>query len=140
MLSNKGTLPLTCLVVLLALAFVAPSVMAAEFGVSLSIYDAKDLSYEENFQVEHPFFPTDPSDTSDNRFRTTILVKTDKVVNALPNDAADDILSTGLHYKHFTAIAYNKFGGTTVIANTLRYRRGIRGTRHHSSDWKSPRW
>ncbi len=112
---NKIGFRLASLVVMLALAFVAPSVMAGEFGVSLSIPDVRDVSSEEGIQVIHPSVS---DDTTDNRFRTTIFVKTDKVVNSLPNDAADDILSTGLHYKHFTAIGYNKFGGTTVIENT----------------------
>ena len=112
MLSNKGTFSLTSLVIILVLAFVAPSVMAAEFGVSLSISDAHDVSYEDGYQIQRRI------DGQTSLLRTTILVKTDKVVNHLPNDAADDILSTGLHYKHFTAIAYNRFGGTTVIENT----------------------
>ena len=111
MVLNKIAFSLTSLVVILALAFVVPSAMAAEFGVSLSISDANDVSYEDGYQIERR------RDGQGNLLRTTILVKTDKVVNALPNDAADDILSTGLQYKHFTAIAYNKFGGVTVIEN-----------------------
>ena len=112
MLSHKWTFSLTSLFLFLALVFVAPSVMAGEFGVSLSISDAHDVSYEEGYQIERR------RDSHADGLRTTILVKTDKVVNHLPNDAADDILSTGLHYKHFIAIAYNKFGGATVIENT----------------------
>ena len=109
MLSSKWTFSLTSLVIILVLAFVVPSAMAAEFGVSLSISDANDVSYEDGYQIErNPVV---------EGLRTTILVKTDKVVNYLPNDAADDILSTGLQYKHFIAIAYNKFGGATVIEN-----------------------
>ena len=112
MLSNKWTFSLKILVVMLTLAFVTPSVIAGEFGVSLSIADDRDVSYEDGYQIQRR------RDGQGTLLRTTILVKTDKVVNALPNDAADDILSTGLHYKHFTAIAYNKFGGATVIENT----------------------
>ena len=112
MLSHKWTFSLQILVVLLALASVGPSAMAGEFGVSLSIADARDVSYEDGYQIQRRI------DGQSDLLRTTILVKTDKVVNALPNDAADDILSTGLHYKHFTAIAYNKFGGATIIENT----------------------
>ena len=122
MLSSKWTFSLTSLVIILVLAFVVPSAMAAEFGVSLSISDANDVSYEDGYQIErNPVV---------EGLRTTILVKTDKVVNYLPNDAADDILSTGLQYKHFIAIAYNKFGGATVIENTQGFgtESGAQGT------------
>ena len=124
MVLNKIAFSLTSLVVILALAFVVPSAMAAEFGVSLSISDANDVSYEDGYQIERR------RDTYADGLRTTILVKTDKVVNHLPNDAADDILSTGLQYKHFIAIAYNKFGGVTVIENTQGFgtESGAQGT------------
>ena len=53
MLSNKWTFSLKILVVMLALAFVGHTAMAAEFGVTLSVGAGVDVSSADNIQVEH---------------------------------------------------------------------------------------
>ena len=64
MLSNKWTFSLTSLVVILALAFVAPSAMAGEFSVDLSVVTAADnfanpdVSGDGGNQVEYGATPT----------------------------------------------------------------------------------
>ena len=53
MLSNKWTFSLTSLVVMLALAFVGHSAMAAEFAVTMSVGSDVDISSSaDNIQVE----------------------------------------------------------------------------------------
>ena len=54
MLSNKWTFSLKILVVMLALAFVGHTAMAAEFGVTLSVGAGVDASSADNIQVEYP--------------------------------------------------------------------------------------
>ena len=53
MLSNKWTFSLTSLVVILALAFVVPSAMAAEFTVGLSVGDTVDISSPDGIQAAY---------------------------------------------------------------------------------------
>ena len=54
MLSNKWTFSLTSLVVMLALAFVVPSAMAAEFtAVTLSVGPDVDISSPDNIQAAY---------------------------------------------------------------------------------------
>ena len=52
MLSNKWTFSLKILVVMLALAFVGHTAMAAEFGVALSVGAGVDASSADNIQVD----------------------------------------------------------------------------------------
>ena len=52
MLSKKMAFSLMSLITLLALAFVAPAAMAAEFGVALDM--TKDVSTADNLQLDHP--------------------------------------------------------------------------------------
>ena len=52
MLSNKWTFSLKILVVMLALAFVGHTAMAAEFGVTLSVGAGVDASSADNIQVD----------------------------------------------------------------------------------------
>ena len=68
MLSNKWTFSLKILVVMLALAFVGHTAMAAEFGVTLSVGSGVDVSSADNIQVEHGA-------------ATMINIKFDKVVD-----------------------------------------------------------
>ena len=53
MLSNKWTFSLTSLVVILALVFVVPSAMAAEFAVTLSVGPDVDISSAGDIQVAY---------------------------------------------------------------------------------------
>ena len=53
MLSNKWTFSLKILVVMLAVAFVGHSAMAAEFAVTMSVGSGVDASSADNIQVEH---------------------------------------------------------------------------------------
>ena len=53
MLSNKWTFSLTSLVVMLALAFVVPSAMAAEFTVDLTVGPDVDISSPDNIQAAY---------------------------------------------------------------------------------------
>ena len=67
MLSNKWTFSLKILVVILVLALVASSAMAAEFAVTMSVGSSVDISSADGVQVKHG--------------ETTINVKFDKVVD-----------------------------------------------------------
>ena len=53
MLSNKWTFSLKILVVMLAVAFVGHTAMAAEFGVAMSVGSGVDVGSADNIQVEH---------------------------------------------------------------------------------------
>ena len=52
MLSNKWTFSLKILVVMLALAFVGHTAMAAEFGVAMSVGSGVDASSADNIQMD----------------------------------------------------------------------------------------
>ncbi|RKU21226.1 hypothetical protein C6500_07090 [Candidatus Poribacteria bacterium] len=99
MLSHKWTLSLTSLVIILALAFVAPSVMAAEFSTTLSVDDSMDVSFADGVQVEY----------EDNGL-VPIKISFGKVVNHNVDDDGD--ASADFADNDFQIIAYNKFGGT----------------------------
>ena len=132
MLSNKWTFSLTSLVIILALAFVAPSAMAGEFGVSLSVGSDVDVSSEGEIQVE---YGADVTDTTNADTEVIIMIRTDKVVDLQPagtnaggqSETDDGDADNGTEPKpsgirigkdDFEIIAYNEFGGT-VTAPTL---------------------
>ena len=102
MLSNKWTFSLTSLVLMLALAFVGHTAMAAEFAVTMSVDSGVDKSSADKIQVESG--------------AVTINVKFDKVVDAdfeIAADATgDDASGTKFAKDDLQIIAYNKFGGT----------------------------
>ena len=117
MLSNKWTFSLTSLVLILALSLVAPSAMAGEFSVGLSVVTSAtdfanpDVSAEGDAQVEY----------STNA--TFIRINTGGVVQELAGNAdatgaaADHtaaIADSKLEIRDFQVIAYNDFGGTVT--------------------------
>ena len=116
MLSNKWTFSLTSLVVMLALAFVVPSAMAAEFTVGLTVGTDVDISSAGEIQVEY-------SDAD----ATGIKIDTGAVVQVVtPGTFVDTaaahtaaIAVTTLELDDFQVIAYNNFGGTVSDAPTL---------------------
>ena len=57
MLSNKWTFSLKILVVMLAVAFVGHTAMAAEFGVAMSVGAGVDASSADNIQVDSTIDP-----------------------------------------------------------------------------------
>ena len=67
MLSNKWTFSLKILVVMLALAFVGHTAMAAEFAVTLSVGAGVDVSSADNIQVEHSIDLDDTGNWSSSR-------------------------------------------------------------------------
>ena len=117
MLSNKWTFSLTSLVVILALALVASSAMAGEFGISLSAANETndadaDVSYADGIQSV--------------RADLTIRIKTDKVVQVAgtvavagtdgsPTAQANARAATTIEALDFEVIAYNEFGGTMAV-------------------------
>ena len=114
MLSNKWTFSLTSLVLILALSLVAPSAMAGEFSMELSIDSSLDISDEGGNQVGYR--TTNGSAAS----ATTIRINTGGVVQILAGaadaaGAADDhdkaIADPKLEIRDFQVIAYNHFGG-----------------------------
>ena len=110
MLSNKWTFSLKILVVMLALAFVGHSAMAAEFGVALSVGSGVDISSADNIQVEHGA-------------ATMINIKFDKVVDLddaeYGEETAADQSGTKFGADDLLVIAYNEFGGTIALDTTL---------------------
>ena len=112
MLSNKWTFSLKILVVMLAVAFVGHTAMAAEFGVTLSVGAGVDASSADNIQVDTTIDPGDDLDAG----QVVINVKFDQVVNTdtLTNvDAATADATNGTWFKRddLQVIAYNEFGG-----------------------------
>ena len=84
MLSNKWTFSLKILVVMLAVAFVGHSAMAAEFAVTMSVGSGVDASSADNIQVDTTIDPDGTGGTlSDGQ--VVINVKFDQVVNAEDN-------------------------------------------------------
>ena len=119
MLSNKWTFSLTSLVVILALALVVPSAMAAEFGVTLSVGPDVDISSPDNIQAAYGA-------------AIEINIATGAVVQIASADSATaDIAvatadataqavaraATTLELLDFEVIAYNSFGGTVDPPN-----------------------
>ena len=112
MLSNKWTFSLKILVVMLALAFVGHTAMAAEFGVTLSVGAGVDASSADNIQVDTTI---DPGGTDLDAGQVVINVKFDQVVNAdtaTNVDAATaDATKPWFKRDDLQVIAYNEFGG-----------------------------
>ena len=112
MLSNKWTFSLTSLVLILALSLVAPSAMAGEFGVTLSIDSSLDISAEGGNHVAYGA-------------ALEIQIATGGVVSLAAAEAVGDpstiasdhaaavALST-LEINDFQVIAYNHFGGVVT--------------------------
>ena len=106
MLSNKWTFSLTGLVIILALALIAPYAMAGEFSTDLTIDDSDDVSHAEGVQVQYGSL-------------VNIKVRFGKVVNHDDNIAANATGDAGSGTDVFAKddveiIAYNKFGGTVT--------------------------
>ena len=114
MLSNKWTFSLKILVVMLAVAFVGHTAMAAEFGVTLSVGAGVDVSSADNIQVEHS---TANGGGTDATGIVTINVKFDQVVNAEDNGEATAADQSGTKFgaDDLLVIAYNEFGGTVAL-------------------------
>ena len=115
MLSNKWTFSLKILVVMLAVAFVGHTAMAAEFGVTMSVGAGVDVGSADNIQVEHSSTNGGGTDATGI---VTINVKFDQVVNAddtIAADATGDAASgTKFAKDDLQVIAYNEFGGIEV--------------------------
>ena len=106
MLSNKWTFSLTSLVVILALVFVVPSAMAAEFAMTLSVGTDVDISSAGDIQVAY-------GDTA-----TEIKIDTGSVVQLAATAATTAVLAraaTTLEILDFDVIAYNSFGGIVTL-------------------------
>ena len=106
MLSNKWTFSLTSLVIILALALVAPYATAGEFSTDLTVDDSTDVSRAEGVQAEYGSL-------------VNIRVRFGKVVNRNDNIAAnatgDARSGTDAFAKDdVEIIAYNNFGGTVT--------------------------
>ncbi len=106
MLSNKWTSSLTSLVIILALALVAPYTIAAEFSTTLRVDDNTDVSHADGAQVQYGA-PVD------------IKVRFGKVVNHDDSIAATATGAAGSGTDTFAKddveiIAYNAFGGTVT--------------------------
>ena len=111
MLSNKWTFSLTSLVVILALAFVVPSAMAAEFGVTLSVGPDADISSADDIQVAYG------GDATVIKIATGAVVQhttTASVVAGAVTAQAAARTATTLELLDFEVIAYNSFGGTVT--------------------------
>ena len=110
MLSNKWTFSLKILVVMLALAFVGHTAMAAEFAVTMSVGSGVDVGSADNIQVEHSSTNGGGTDATGI---VTINVKFDQVVNAEDNDVDTVAATNGTWFKRddLQVIAYNEFGG-----------------------------
>ena len=105
-LFNKLTCSLTRLVIMLALALVAPYAMAGEFSTDLTIDDSTDVSRAEGVQVQYGLL-------------VNIRVRFGKVVNHNDNIAANATGDAGSGTDAFAKddveiIAYNNFGGTVT--------------------------
>ena len=104
MLSNKWTFSLTSLVIMLALALIAPYAMAGEFSTDLTVDDSTDVSRAEGVQVQYGSL-------------VNIRVRFGKVVNHNDEIAANATGDAGSGTDAFAKddveiIAYNNFGGT----------------------------
>ena len=109
MLSNKWTFSLKILVVMLAVAFVGHTAMAAEFAVTMSVGAGVDASSADNIQVDTTIDP----DGELSAGEVVINVKFDQVVNAENNADATVAATDGTWFKRddLQVIAYNEFGG-----------------------------
>ena len=113
MLSNKWTFSLKILVVMLAVAFVGHTAMAAEFAVTMSVGSGVDASSADNIQVDRTI-DLDGAGTDLVTGEVVINVKFDQVVNA-DNCYADATVAatngTQFKWDDLQVIAYNEFGG-----------------------------
>ena len=109
MLSNKWTFSLTSLVVILALAFVVPSAMAAEFAVTLSVGPDVDISSADDIQVAYG------GDATVIKIDTGAVVQLAATASEAVTDGATAQAvaraATTLEILDFDVIAYNSFGG-----------------------------
>ena len=106
MLSNKWTFSLTSLVIILALALVAPYATAGEFSTDLTVDDSDDVSHAEGVQAQYGSL-------------VNIRVRFGKVVNHNDDIAANATGDAGSGTDAFAKddveiIAYNEFGGTVT--------------------------
>ena len=106
MLSNKWTFSLASLVIILALALIAPYAMAGEFSTDLTVDDSTDVSRAEGVQVQYGSL-------------VNIRVRFGKVVNHNDEIAANATGDAGSGTDAFAKddveiIAYNNFGGTVT--------------------------
>ena len=115
MLSNKWTFSLTSLVVILALALVVPSAMAAEFGVTLSVGPDVDISSPDNIQAAY-------GAAIEIKIATGAVVQLAAAASVADGDVTAQAAAraaTTLELLDFEVIAYNSFGGTvTALALT----------------------
>ena len=109
MLSNKWTFSLTSLVVMLALAFVVPSAMAAEFTVDLTVGPDVDISSPDNIQAAYDA-------AIEINIATGAVVQLAAAADVATGDTAqaDARAATTLELLDFEVIAYNSFGGTVT--------------------------
>ena len=122
MANNKTVFCLASLVVLLALAFVAPYALAVDFATELSVEDVSSADKS---------FPQYQHDNQVGFDRNTIVhVKFDKVVEYRggPNvsqDGFEDLKDTGVFTHHDVIIQiYNEYGAlfsTRTGAGSVRY-------------------
>ena len=106
MLFNKWTFSLTSLVIILALALIAPYAMAGEFSTDLTVDDSDDVSHAEGVQAQYGSL-------------VNIRVRFGKVVNHDDAIAANATGDAGSGTDAFAKddveiIAYNQFGGTVT--------------------------
>ena len=115
MLSNKWTFSLTSLVVILALAFVVPSAMAAEFAVTLSVGPDVDISSPDGIQAAYGAAIGINIATGAVVQIASIAAETADIAVAVTDGAtAQEVAraATTLELLDFEVIAYNNFGGT----------------------------
>ena len=111
MLSNKWTFSLTSLVVILALALVVPSAMAAEFTVDLTVGPDVDISSPDNIQAAYDA-------AIEINIATGAVVQIANTEGDTPAVSAGETpqatarAATTLELLDFEVIAYNSFGGT----------------------------
>ena len=110
MLSNKWTFSLTSLVVILALVFVVPSAMAAEFSVGLSVGPDVDISSPDGIQAVYG------SAAIEIKIATGAVVQADTTTafSTVATEHAAAVKDTTLGLRDFQVIAYNSFGGTVA--------------------------
>ena len=113
MLSNKWTFSLTSLVVILALAFVVPTAMAAEFSVGLSVGPNVDISSPDGIQAVYG------SAAIEIKIATGAVVQIATGQDDVAEDRAKARAATTLELLDFDVIAYNSFGGTVMFSTTV---------------------
>ena len=121
MLSNKWTFSLKILVVMLALAFVGHTAMAAEFAVTLSVGPDVDISSPDGIQAAYS------TDAIEINIATGAVVQLAAAADVAAGDVTAQAAAraaTTLELLDFEVIAYNSFGGTVtdpaLTAGTVR--------------------